>query len=74
MRCTALPFYKPRMCMYQLHVFFVLQVAPGQAGSGGFKFETLIAYRAEQRLCHAVPIGDRQASCASWQQALDLSI
>ena len=28
-----------------------LQVVPGQAGGGSFKIETLIAYRAEQRLC-----------------------
>ena len=28
-----------------------IQVVPGQAGGGSFKFETLIAYRAEQRLC-----------------------
>ena len=28
-----------------------LQVVPRQAGGGSFKFETLIAYRAEQRLC-----------------------
>ena len=27
------------------------QVVPGQAGGGSFKFETLTAYRAEQRLC-----------------------
>ena len=42
---------------------------PGQAGATSFKVETLIGYRAEQRL----PIGDRQAFCASQQQALDLS-
>ena len=28
-----------------------LQVVPGQSGGGSFKFETLIAYRLEQRLC-----------------------
>ena len=28
-----------------------LQVVPGQAGGGSFKLETLIAYRAEHRLC-----------------------
>ena len=53
--------------LYSPHI----QVVPGQAGGGSFRFETLIAYRAEQK---AVPIGDRQASCASQQQALDLSI
>ena len=31
-----------------------LQVVPGQAGGGSFKFETLIAYRAKQRLCQKV--------------------
>ena len=30
---------------------FLIQVVPGQAGGGCFKFETLIAYRAEQWLC-----------------------
>ena len=29
----------------------IIQVLPGQAEGGSFKFETLIAYRAEQRLC-----------------------
>ena len=43
-----------------------LQVVPGQAGGGSFKFETHIAYRAEQRL----PIGCCQALCASQHQAL----
>ena len=28
-----------------------LQVVPGQTKGGSFKIETLIAYRAEQRLC-----------------------
>ena len=28
-----------------------IQVVPGQARGGSFKFETIIAYRAEQRLC-----------------------
>jgi hypothetical protein len=29
----------------------IIQVLPGQAEGGSFKFETIIAYRAEQRLC-----------------------
>ena len=29
----------------------IIQVVPGQAGGGSFKIETLIAFRAEQRLC-----------------------
>ena len=28
-----------------------IQVVPGQAEGGSFKIETLVAYRAEQRLC-----------------------
>ena len=43
-------------CVDQWYVFtyiyiYKIQVVPGQAGGGSFKFETLIAYRAEERLC-----------------------
>ena len=52
-----------------LHIYiYKIQVVPGQAADGSFKFETLIAYRAEGK---AVPIGARQASCASQQQSLE---
>ena len=40
-------------CKYiKIHknTYKIIQVVPGQAGGGSFKFETLIAYRAEQRL------------------------
>ena len=40
-------FFPALNCMF---IFCILQVR-GQAGGGSFKFETLIAYRAEQRLC-----------------------
>ena len=52
------------MCIY---IYVSIQIVPGQAGGGSFKFEALIAYRAEQK---TVPIG---ASCAWQQQSLDLS-
>ena len=32
-------------------LYTVVQVVPGQAGGGNFKFETPIAYRAEQEQC-----------------------
>jgi hypothetical protein len=38
------------VCIY-VNKHTCVQVVPGQAGSGSFKFEALIAYRAEQRLC-----------------------
>ena len=38
------------VCIY-VNIHTCVQVEPGQAGGGSFKFEALIAYRAEQRLC-----------------------
>ena len=57
----------PMICFY-IYIYIKIQVVPGQAGGGSFKFETLIAYRAEGK---AVPIGARQAACASQQQSLE---
>ena len=36
---------------YAMLIGWKIQVEPGQARGGSLKFETLIAYRAEQRLC-----------------------
>ena len=66
---TAVP--SPSRSFLPLFVIVpLLQVAPGQAGGGNFNFEMPIAYRTEQRP-KAVPIGDREASCASQQEFLE---
>ena len=65
------------MYIYYIHIYILYsnQVVPGQAGGGSFKFETLKRFSPIERNkdCGSVAIGDRQASCASQQQSLDLS-
>ena len=71
--CTLLGSAVPSPSRSFLPLFVIvplLQVAPGQAGGGNFNFEMPIAYRTEQRP-KAVPIGDREASCASQQEFLE---
>ena len=59
------------------YIFFItisstshIQVVPGQAGGGSFKFKTLLAYRGACKDCAYMV---HQTFCASQQQAFDLS-
>jgi hypothetical protein len=41
----------PRLVPRIIFARTAIQVVPGQAGGGSFKFETPIAYRADERMC-----------------------